>query len=71
MDKAKLREEIKNEKNKDQKLDVSIRYTINHYLKESKHPEAIQRMMRDLFKGRSKTLEEWKYADEKINKRRC
>ena len=72
MAKAKLKEEeIKNEEKKGEKLDVSIRYTINYYLKESKHPEEIQRMMRDLFKGRSKTLEEWKYADEKINKRRC
>ena len=61
----------KDEESADEELDVTIRYTINHYLKKSKHPEAIQRMMRDLFLGKSKTLEEWEYADKTINERRC
>jgi len=46
-------------------------YPVDYYLQDTDHPEAIKRMMRGFFKGRSKTLEEWKYADDKINKRRC
>ena len=40
----------RNQEENTEELEVEIRYTINHYLKKSKHPEAIQRMMRDLFK---------------------
>ncbi len=46
-------------------------YPIDYFLKDSKRPEAIKRMMRDLFKGRSKTLAEWENADKTINERRC
>ena len=51
--------------------DKTRTYPVDYYLKDSKHPEAIKRMMRGFFKGRSKTLEEWANADKKINERRC
>ncbi len=53
------------------KVDKKRTYPIDYYLKDTNHNESIKRMMRGFFKGRSKTLEEWKYADDKINKRRC
>lgn len=47
------------------------KYPVNFYLKESKRPVQIQRMMKDLFRGQVKTLEEWENADNQINNRRC
>lgn len=46
-------------------------YPIDVYLKDCERPEGVKRMMMDFFRGRSKTLEEWKYADDKLNNRRC
>jgi len=53
------------------KDDKTRTYPINYFLKDLDRPEGVKRMMRDLFKGRSKTLEEWQYADDKLNNRRC
>lgn len=61
----------KPEVNKEIKVDKNRTYPIDYFLKDSKRPEAIKRMMRDFFKGKSKTLEEWTYADKQINERRC
>lgn len=47
------------------------KFSVNDYLKESKHNDKIKKMMVDMFKGKAKTLEEWKEVDENVNGRRC
>ncbi len=52
-------------------LEKERKYSIDFYLRESKLTDNLKRMMRDLHQGQSRTLEEWKKIDEKINKRRA
>lgn len=48
-----------------------IKYTMDFYLKDKDHPEAIKRMMKQLYKGKSKTMTEWETIDKNMNERRC
>jgi hypothetical protein len=50
---------------------VARTFTVDYYLQDSVHPENIKRMMKDLFKGQNKTLEQWKEAEKSIMTRRC
>jgi len=45
------------------------KFSIGYYLKDKNHKVQIKRMMKDLFKGKHKTLKEWERIDETINKR--
>ena len=58
-------------KEKEPKKEKIRKFTVNHYLKTTDHPEKIKQMMKSLFKGECRTLEEWSNSDEKINKGRC
>ena len=53
------------------KKEVDRPVPINTYLKTTKLSEPIKVMMRDLYKGLSKTLEDWNKLDEAVNNRRC
>lgn len=46
------------------------KYSIDFYLEKAKLSEPIKEMMKQLFKGQAKTLEEWAIVDEGINQRR-
>jgi len=47
-------------------------YPIKEYLKTTDYRPEIKQMMMDLFKRQpSKSMADWTYADQKINKERC
>jgi len=53
------------------KIDINRTVSINTYLKTTKLSKPIQAMMRQLYKGKNKTLDDWGKIDENTNKRRC
>jgi hypothetical protein len=46
-------------------------FSVNHYLKGTELSKPLQRMMKDLYHGQAKTMDEWKEIDKKTNKERC
>lgn len=48
------------------------KYVIDVFLRSDKckRPEDIKQMMRDMFRGRVETLEEWARIDKNVNDRR-
>ncbi len=46
-------------------------FPIRAYLETTEHQDAIKKMMMALYPEVSKTMEEWKKEDDKVNKRRC
>ncbi len=46
-------------------------FPIRYYLEKTKHRKEIVRMMMDLYKGKSHTMEQWESIDKQINTRRC
>ena len=46
-------------------------FPIKVYLEKTGHKESIKKMMITLYPEVSKTMDEWKIEDDKINKGRC
>ncbi len=46
-------------------------FPIRAYLETTEHQDSIKKMMMALYPEVSKTMEEWKKEDDKVNKRRC
>ena len=50
---------------------VERTFPIKVYLEKTDHKESIKKMMITLYPEVSKTMDEWKIEDDKINKGRC
>lgn len=50
---------------------VERKYTVDVYLKDKDYPQAIKKMIVDMFRGTSRTMEAWAVAVESITTRRC
>lgn len=50
---------------------VERKFSIDHYLKDSKLSDPLKKMMKGLYRGQTKTMKDWKSEDDKVNKGRC
>ena len=54
-----------------EEVKINRKYSVDYYLRTTDLSGPLQQVMKEMYKGVQKTLEDWKLEDQKINQRRC